>query len=274
MRLLDIERVVIAFSNDSHEQTLDIVRSLKDLDVQVDIVPRLFEVFGANVGVHSVEGIPLVGLPPLDLGPSSALLKRTMDVVVAAIALVALSPLLGVVAWLVSRGSDGPVLFRQKRMGAGEKLFEIVKFRTMVADAEERKLDIAHLNKHLRPGGDARMFKVENDPRITRLGGFLRKYCLDELPQLWNVLKGDMSLVGPRPLILDEDQYVDHWGRQRLNLKPGITGPWQVLGGTDIPFAEMVKLDYLYVTSWSIAKDLGLLLRTIPLVFRGGGGIV
>jgi lipopolysaccharide/colanic/teichoic acid biosynthesis glycosyltransferase len=157
-------------------------------------------------------------------------------------------------------------------MGAVESTFSIVKFRTMIDDAEEQKDSVAHLNMHLRPGGDARMFKATNDPRITAFGAFLRRYCLDELPQLWNVFKGEMSLVGPRPLILDEDQFVDSWGRQRLNLKPGITGPWQVLGGSGIPFSEMVKLDYLYVTSWSLGKDLALLLRTIPFVFRRGGG--
>jgi exopolysaccharide biosynthesis polyprenyl glycosylphosphotransferase len=268
VRLLDIERVVIAFSNDSHEQTLDIVRSLKDLDVQVDIVPRLFEVFGGNVGVHSVEGIPLVGLPPFNLARSSEFVKRGMDIVFAAAGLILLAPILAVIAWLVKRDSEGPVLFQQKRMGAGEHLFEILKFRTMVTDAEDQKKVVAHLNKHLGAGGDPRMFKIPDDPRVTRVGRVLRRYSLDELPQLWNVLKGEMSLVGPRPLIPDEDQYVDAWGRQRLNLKPGVTGPWQVLGGSDIPFAEMVKLDYLYVTGWSVFNDLKLVLKTAPALVR------
>jgi lipopolysaccharide/colanic/teichoic acid biosynthesis glycosyltransferase len=224
------------------------------------------------VQIHTVEGVPLVGLPRLSLSRSSALLKRAMDVLVSAFALVLLAPLFAFVAWRIKAGSPGPALFRQERMGAAENVFSILKFRTMDVDAEERKQTIVHLNKHLRPGGDIRMFKVENDPRITRFGALLRRYCIDELPQLWNVLTGEMSLVGPRPLILDEDQYVDSWGRQRLNLKPGITGPWQVLGGSEIPFAEMVKLDYLYVTSWSVGKDLALILQTIPLVFRRGGG--
>jgi exopolysaccharide biosynthesis polyprenyl glycosylphosphotransferase len=272
VRLFDIERVVIAFTEESHEETLDLIRSLKDLDVQIDIVPRLFEVVGSSVEIHTVEGMPLVGLPRLSLSRSSALLKRTMDVAVSAVVLVFLAPLFALVSWRIKRGSPGPVFFRQVRMGEGERPFSIYKFRTMIEDAEARKSTIAHLNKHLRAGDDPRMFKVENDPRVTKFGAFLRRYCIDELPQLWNVLKGEMSLVGPRPLILDEDQYVDAWGRQRLNLRPGITGPWQVLGGTDIPFAEMVKLDYLYVTSWSVAKDLALMLRTVPLVLRRGGG--
>ena len=139
----------------------------------------------------------------------------------------------------------------------------------MSVDAEERKPELAHLNKHAQNGGDPRMFKIPNDPRITRVGAFLRRYSLDELPQLLNVLRGEMSLVGPRPLILDEDQHVHEWGRERLNLKPGITGPWQVLGRSDIPFEEMVRLDYLYVTGWSLFRDAGLIVRTVPAVVRG-----
>jgi exopolysaccharide biosynthesis polyprenyl glycosylphosphotransferase len=268
VRTFDIERVIIAFSRDSHEETLDLIRSLKELDVQIDIVPRLFEVVGPSVGLHSVEGLPLVGLPPLHLARSSALLKRAMDVALAGAALVVLAPVLALVALAVKRSSPGPVLFRQRRMGAGDRVFRILKFRTMVADAEERKDEVAHLNKHRRPGGDARMFKIPDDPRVTRVGAFLRRYSLDELPQLWNVLRGEMSIVGPRPLVLDEDRYVDAWGRSRLNLKPGITGPWQVLGASEIPFDEMVKLDYLYVTSWSLFTDLKLVLKTVPALLR------
>jgi lipopolysaccharide/colanic/teichoic acid biosynthesis glycosyltransferase len=140
----------------------------------------------------------------------------------------------------------------------------------MDADADERKNGLAHLNKHLAPGGDPRMFKIDGDPRLTRVGRVLRRFSLDELPQLLNVLAGHMSLVGPRPLILDEDKYVDDWARRRLDLRPGITGIWQVLGRDDIGFDEMVKFDYLYVTNWSIGTDLRLLFRTIPRIFATG----
>ena len=143
------------------------------------------------------------------------------------------------------------------------------KFRTMTRDADERKHEVAHLNKHLGPGGDPRMFKIADDPRTTPVGRVLRRYSLDELPQLLNVLSGEMSLIGPRPLILEEDQHIDTWGRKRLLLKPGMTGLWQVLGRSAIPFEEMVKLDYLYVTTWSIANDVRLLIETVPAVFRG-----
>jgi exopolysaccharide biosynthesis polyprenyl glycosylphosphotransferase len=268
VRLFDIERVIIAFSRTTHEETLELIRSMKDLDIQIDIVPRLFELVGSNVGMHTVEGLPLVGLPPPHLAHSSRLMKRTMDFVVSALALLVLAPLLLLIAMAIKFTSSGPVFFRQIRMGRGNKTFRIYKFRTMYADAEERKAEYAHLNKHAREGGDARMFKIPGDPRVTPVGHLLRRYSLDELPQLINVLKGEMSLVGPRPLILDEDQHVREWGRQRLNLKPGITGPWQVLGRDGIPFAEMVRLDYLYVTGWSVLNDLKLMLKTVPVVFR------
>jgi exopolysaccharide biosynthesis polyprenyl glycosylphosphotransferase len=260
--------VIVAFTGESHEEMLDLIRAVKQFEIQIDIVPRLFEIVGPNVGMHTVEGLPLLGLPALRLSRSSALLKRAMDIALASLALLALAPILGVIALAVKIGSPGPILFRQTRMGSGDRPFLIFKFRTMVQDAEERKCGVAHLNVHARAGGDPRMFKVPNDPRITRLGRLLRRYSLDELPQLVNVIRGEMSLVGPRPLILDEDRHVREWARQRLSLKPGITGPWQVLGGSDIPFEEMVKLDYLYVTTWSLWNDVCLLLRTVPFVLR------
>jgi lipopolysaccharide/colanic/teichoic acid biosynthesis glycosyltransferase len=141
----------------------------------------------------------------------------------------------------------------------------------MALGADARKQEFAHLNKHLLPGGDPRMFKIDEDPRVTRFGQLLRRLSLDELPQLFNVLRGEMSLVGPRPLILDEHRYVDDWRSRRLDLKPGITGLWQVLGRDGIGFDEMVKLDYLYVTSWSLGGDIRLLFRTLPSIGRARG---
>jgi exopolysaccharide biosynthesis polyprenyl glycosylphosphotransferase len=267
---LDVERVIFAFSNDPHEQTLDLIRSLKEFDVQVDLVPRLFDLVGPNVGMHNVEGLPLVGLPPARLSRSSKLLKRTVDLIGSALGLVLLAPAFAVIALLVKVTSPGPVFFRQVRMGYGNRTFRIFKFRTMTADADERKREVAHLNKHLQNGGDPRMFKIPRDPRITRAGRFLRRYSLDELPQLINVIVGEMSLVGPRPLILNEDEHIERWGRRRLNLKPGITGPWQVMGRSEIPFEEMVRLDYLYVTGWSLFSDLKLIFRTFPALLRTG----
>ena len=266
---LAIERVIIAFSNDSHEETMELIRLLEERNVRIDLVPRLFDILPPRLTNQTVEGIPLLTLPRLQLTWTSRLVKRTFDLVLSTFGLLVLSPLIAAVAVAIKLDSPGPVFFRQRRMGAGDRPFDMFKFRSMVSDADLRKREVAHLNKHARSGGDTRMFKIQSDPRTTRVGRFLRRYSLDELPQLINVVIGNMSLIGPRPLILEEDGHIEAWGRKRLLLKPGITGLWQVLGRSAIPFEEMVKLDYLYVTTWSMANDCRLLLQTIPEVFRG-----
>jgi exopolysaccharide biosynthesis polyprenyl glycosylphosphotransferase len=268
----DVERVIIAFPNEGHQETVDLVYSLKELDVQIDLVPSLHQFVSPNIGIHAIEGVPLIGLPPFRLATSSFLLKRSLDLAFSAVGLLFLLPLFLLVAVAIKLDSRGPVLFKQVRRGARDSVFSLYKFRTMVADADERKSELEDLNKHVREGGDPRMFKIENDPRVTRVGRILRRYMLDELPQFINVLKGDMSLVGPRPLILEEDRHVTAWARKRLDLKPGMTGLWQVLGRQAISFEEMVKLDYLYVTTWSLGGDLRLLFQTIPIVLKGEGG--
>jgi len=270
VRLLDIERVMFAFSNDGHTAFLDSIRELSEMNVQVDIVPRFFDVIGAKVDVHTVEGFPVVGLPPTQLSRSSHFVKRMLDVFGAGLGILFLSPLFVLIAIAIKVNSRGPVFFRQVRAGCDDGLFRIWKFRTMVVDADEQKDMLRHLSIHALPGGDPRMFKIQGDPRATWTGRFLRRTSIDELPQLFNVLAGQMSLVGPRPLILEEDRYVEDWGRRRLDVKPGMTGLWQVLGRSDIPFQEMVRLDYLYVTNWSVLGDIRLLLETIPAVLRRG----
>jgi exopolysaccharide biosynthesis polyprenyl glycosylphosphotransferase len=271
VRTFDIDRVMIAFSNESPEETIEIVRSLDEFYLQVDIVPRLFDVVSPSTTMHSVEGIPLIGLPPFHLSRSSRMLKRATDICVSSVLLILGVPFLGLIAIVIKLDSRGPVLFRQRRIGSHDIPFTMLKFRTMVEDAESRKAELAHLNRHARRDGDPRMFKIPHDPRVTRFGRILRRYELDELPQLWNVLKGEMSLVGPRPLILDEAREVQGWGRRRLDLRPGMTGLWQVLGRSAISFDEMLRLDYKYVTSWTLWNDFRLLGRTIPLVFSGRG---
>jgi lipopolysaccharide/colanic/teichoic acid biosynthesis glycosyltransferase len=193
------------------------------------------------------------------------------DFAVAIVSLIVFAPAFAVIAVLIKLDSPGPVFFRQVRRGTDESTFRIYKFRTMSVDADARKSEYTHLNKHAANGGDPRMFKIPDDPRITRFGRFLRHYSLDELPQLINVVRGEMSLVGPRPLILEEDQHIHEWARSRLKLKPGITGPWQVLGRSEIPFEEMVKLDYLYVTNWTALNDFKLVLQTLPALVRSRG---
>ncbi|MGZ4334224.1 MAG: sugar transferase [Gaiellaceae bacterium] len=265
-----IHRVIIAFSRVPHEVVLSLIRSLKDAFVQVDIVSRYFELVGPSTGISTIEGVPVLCLPPRALGTSARLLKRALDLTVAVVALVLLSPLFLVVAVLIFLDSPGPIFFRQPRIGAGGAEFRIFKFRTMVRNAEELKDVVAHLNVHA--AGDDRMFKIEHDPRATRVGRVLRRSSIDELPQLFNVLRGEMSLVGPRPLIPSEDMQVEDWGRERLSLRPGMTGLWQVLGRSEIPFEEMVRLDYLYVTNWSLWHDLRLMCGTVPAMLKGGKG--
>ena len=263
---LDIERVVFAFFDERPEDLLPVMRELADSGVQIEIVPRFFDVIGPGLDVHSFGGITVLGMRSFRLEHSARFLKRTVDLVVSGVLLLLLTPLFAVIAVAIKFDSRGPAFFRQVRMGSGDHTFRIWKFRTMTVNADARKGEVAQLNHHLED--DPRMFKAPDDPRVTRVGRYLRRFCLDELPQLINVFTGEMSLVGPRPLILDEDQHVDGWARKRLNLRPGMTGLWQVVGASDSPFDEMIKLDYRYVAGWSLKTDLELIARTIPAVVR------
>jgi exopolysaccharide biosynthesis polyprenyl glycosylphosphotransferase len=271
VQALDVERVILAFTRDTAGGQIDLVRSLAEHDVQIDLVPRFYELVTPSIDMHAVEGLPVMGLRPMRLARSSQLLKRGLDVGVAVLGLLFLAPLVAAFGLLIKLDSPGPVFYRQVRVGRADRRFRIWKLRTMLIDADERKADVAHLNKHLVEGGDPRMFKIENDPRVTPVGRFLRRYSLDELPQLLNVLRGEMSLVGPRPLIPEEAQHVIDWGRRRLELRPGVTGLWQMLGRDEIPFEEMVKLDYVYVTNWSLGGDLRLLFQTLPVLAGARG---
>jgi len=263
----DIDRVLLASSIADHEQMLDLLRTVRRPDVQISIVPRYNEIFTSHATLDDIEGMPVVTLPPLRLGRSSRLLKRSFDVCASGAALALLSPVLGAVALVVRLDSPGPALYRQKRRGRGGSTFEIVKFRTMRVGADTERFDLVHLNEV-----DGPLFKIKGqDPRVTRVGAFLRRTSLDELPQLWNVLRGDMSLVGPRPFVVHEADQITGWASKRLDMTPGITGLWQVLGRNDIPFDEMTKLDYLYVTNWSLWWDLKILCQTIPVVLGKRG---
>jgi lipopolysaccharide/colanic/teichoic acid biosynthesis glycosyltransferase len=204
----------------------------------------------------------MLGVRSFGLSRSSRLIKRAFDVVVASIGLVVISPILGAIALAISLDSKGPILFGQVRVGRDGKHFRMFKYRSMVADAEMQKDSLRALNE----AGDG-LFKLTHDPRVTRVGRFLRGTSLDELPQLFNVLRGEMSLVGPRPLVVDEDAQVLGLDRSRLHLTPGMTGPWQVLGSR-VPMQEMVGIDYLYVANWSLWLDIKILLRTVSHVAR------
>jgi exopolysaccharide biosynthesis polyprenyl glycosylphosphotransferase len=263
----EIDRVLLASSVGSHEATLDLVRAVRRPDVQVSIVPRFFEIFTSHSTLDDIEGMPVVTLPPIRLGRSARVLKRSVDVVASGLALLLLAPVLGLIALLIRLDSKGSALYRQPRRGRLGSTFEIVKFRTMQVGAEQRRSEVLHMNEV-----DGPLFKIKgNDPRVTRVGNFLRRTSLDELPQLWNVLKGEMSLVGPRPFVIYEADKITGWATRRLDMTPGITGLWQVLGRNDIPFEEMTKLDYLYVTNWSVWWDFKILCQTIPVVLGKRG---
>jgi exopolysaccharide biosynthesis polyprenyl glycosylphosphotransferase len=262
-----VDRVVIAFSAVPHDELLDAIRRCKRLRLKIDVVPRLFEVIGNRVDMHDIEGLTLLGLrgPVRSRGAKAA--KRLTDLAGATVLLVLLSPLMALIALLIRLTSPGPVLFKQERIGRAQQPFAMYKFRTMVEDAETLKAALMHLNEV----DDGPMFKIDLDPRVTPIGRLLRRTSLDELPQFLNVLRGEMSIVGPRPLIREESDAVLGWHRARLDLTPGLTGPWQVMGRQHVPFDEMVKLDYLYVAEWSFWNDLKLALRTVAVVARRTG---
>jgi exopolysaccharide biosynthesis polyprenyl glycosylphosphotransferase len=260
-----VDRLIIAPESADAEDVLNLIRASTSLGLKVSVVPRVLEVVGSSVEFDDVEGLPLLCMRNPRLSRSSHLVKRAMDVTLAAAGLLVFSPLLAVIAVTIKLDSRGSVLFRQLRIGRDGKPFEMLKFRTMAAGAEAHRDELRHLNE-----ADG-LFKIAADPRITRVGRWLRKLSLDELPQLWNVVRGDMSLVGPRPLVVEEDRRIQGWHRRRLQLTPGITGHWQILGSARIPLNEMVKIDYLYVTNWSLWNDVKILLRTIPYVIGRRG---
>ncbi len=260
-----VERLVVAHQDFEEGVLFELLCNARELGVKISILPQLFDALGPSVELDDVEGITVLGVNPAVLPRSSRLLKRVIDLAGALTLLLLTAPLQAAVAVAVKLDSPGPVLFRQVRIGRGGQRFRLVKFRTMAVDAEQRREEL------LEQSRDPGWLHLDHDPRITRVGRFLRTYSLDELPQLWNVLKGEMSLVGPRPIVEDEDRQLQGWRRTRIDLTPGVTGLWQVLGRTNIPFEEMVKLDYLYVTNWSLWTDLRLVLRTLPVVLLKRG---
>jgi exopolysaccharide biosynthesis polyprenyl glycosylphosphotransferase len=270
VRLLDVERVIVAFSRDSPEQTLEVVRSLRESWVQVEIVPRLFELVGPNVQVHTLEALPLVALPPVRLGPSSRMLKRTVDVIGAAVGLIVAAPLFAWIAWRIRRESPGPVLFRQTRLGQNMEPFTILKFRTMRAgtdDAAHREAIRSSMDPY-SPRQEGDLYKADSNASVTRVGAWLRRTSLDELPQLINVLRGEMSLVGPRPSLPYEIEHFAAHHYERFLFRPGLTGLWQVTARAQSTWREALDMDVAYVRSWSLGLDLTLICRTPVQMIR------
>ena len=255
-----VDRVMIAFSRASHQELLHCVRVCRDRGVTVDIVPRLFEFLDGARSIELVGGIPLLSIQQPSLTPLSRACKRALDIMGASLVLALLSPMLAAVAVAVKLNSKGPVLFTQSRAGRGGRFFKLYKFRSMKTDATVQVRE------------DGAIVKRPDDDRITRVGRFIRRFSIDEAPQLINVLRGDMSLVGPRPLVLAEHTALsEDWQTRRADLRPGLTGPWQISGRSHIPFQDMIKFDYQYVAGWSLARDIEILLATLPAVVSGRG---
>ncbi|HEX3434319.1 MAG TPA: sugar transferase [Solirubrobacteraceae bacterium] len=266
---LDVHRAIIApgwGAGADAGETVNLVRTLKAVGVRVSVLPRMLEVVGSAVEFDELHGVTLMGVRRFDLTRSSAAIKRAFDLLGASIGLLAISPLLIGFAIAIKLDSRGPVFFRQLRVGRHGRRFYMLKFRTMVPDADAMKESLRHRNE-----AQEGLFKIARDPRVTRVGRFLRATALDELPQLLNIVKGEMSLVGPRPLVIEEDERIEGWHRRRLELMPGMTGPWQILGPARVPLKEMVALDYLYVANWSLWTDVKILLRTVPHVLGRRG---
>ena len=262
---LRVQRVLAVAPTVNHAELAQLIRRMRTLKIRVSVVPDFVDALGPSVEIDDIEGITVLGINPPALTRSSRAIKRAMDVAIATPVLLISLPLLILIAIAVKAGSPGPVLYSQLRVGRDGSRFRLYKFRTMVPDADERAEELKALSLH------PAWLLLDKDPRITRVGGFLRRMSLDELPQLWNVLIGDMSLVGPRPMLPGVHDQISGWGLRRLDLTPGLTGLWQVLGRTSIPFDEMVKLDYVYTTNWSLWYDVRLLIRTLPAVARQRG---
>lgn len=261
-------RVVIAFSRRSSTDILESIRNSRFGGIPISVVPRYFEITPSHAKMSEIDGVPLLDLHSARLSWGSRLTKRALDVTVASLGIIALSPVFLVVGAAIKLTSSGGIFFGQLRTGHNGKVFRMWKFRTMVQDAEGFRMGLSHLNDM---GESTPLFKIRHDPRVTRVGRILRRYSIDELPQLLNVINGTMSLVGPRPFVCHEADQMLGWSQRRLDLVPGITGLWQVRGRNDVPYEEMIRLDYMYVTNWSVWWDIRLLLQTIPGVLTGRG---
>ena len=277
-----IERVIVAFAPGRDSDLLDLVRHCVAHGIQVDIVPRFFELVGPDPRAHSVGGLALVEVPARGLSTGQRIVKRGLDIVGSLALLTFLAPLILLVAGAVAVFDGRPVLFRQIRVGQRGQAFSIMKFRTMGHEADAqgvgRLAAMADSGEHSLEDEQAiatmvHELKTQSEARVTRLGGVLRKLSLDELPQLFNVLRGEMSLVGPRPLRPFEVTSLNEWQLARQDLRPGLTGLWQVLGRSNLDWDERMHLDYTYVSHWSLTSDLRILARTLPAVIKKEGAV-
>jgi exopolysaccharide biosynthesis polyprenyl glycosylphosphotransferase len=260
-----IDRLVVIPGDRNPDEVSDVVRAVKSIGVKISMLPRMLDAIGFAVESDEVGGEQLMGVRDYRMTASSVLVKRATDIAGASMMLLLASPIMLAAAIAIKLDSRGPVFFRQIRIGRRGEEFEIFKFRTMRDGADREKVELGHLNE------TQGLFKIEDDPRITRVGKLLRASSIDELPQLLNVLRGDMSLVGPRPLVPREDVAVTGWYRRRSSITPGITGAWQLHGPVSMPLDEMMRIDYLYVANWSWWSDAKIMLRTVRHVVARRG---
>ncbi len=262
----EVDGVIITLPWRSRDKIIALADRCEAAGVQVRIVPDLFQLSLNHVDFGSLNGIPLIAVRRPTIRGWYYQLKRAMDVVLSALTLLVAAPLMALIALAIHLDSPGPVLYRQTRVGRDGRTFTLHKFRSMKKGADEEREKLLRLNETTGP-----IFKIRRDPRLTRTGRILRRLSLDELPQLWNVLRGEMSLVGPRPPMPREVEEYEEWHRRRLDIAPGITGLWQVSGRSDLTFDEMVMLDLFYAENWSLGLDVSILLRTVPSVLLGTG---
>ncbi|HEX9162253.1 MAG TPA: sugar transferase [Thermoanaerobaculia bacterium] len=261
-----IDEIVFAVTRKKLDEMKQIFLMCEELGIRTRVAMNFFQNRVARIEVEELEGVPFLTFTTTPSNETQLALKRMLDVAVSMLLLVLTMPVLLIAALAIRLSSPGSIVFKQERIGLNGRIFTLYKFRTMIENAHERRGEVTHLNEMNGP-----VFKAKDDPRITRVGRWLRKFSLDEIPQLWNVLKGDMSLVGPRPPIPEEVASYHRWHRRRLSMKPGLTCLWQVSGRNKIDFDHWMQLDLQYIDNWSPSLDLKILLRTIPAVLSGKG---
>ena len=263
----DVDQVIIALPGDDHERVLGIIDRCRRLMVDFKVVPDLLQLSLDRVDLGEVAGVPLIGLKDVAIRGVNYVIKRGLDIAISSVILVLAAAPMAIIALAIKIDSPGPILYRQTRVGKDAKRFTILKFRCMDVDADEKRA--ALMAEH--PGLDFRLFKLKRDPRLTRIGRILRRSSLDELPQFVQVLKGEMSIVGPRPQLVEEVAGYEEWHKQRLLVTPGVTGLWQINGRSQLNFDDMVRLDLYYAEHWSPWLDFKIIVRTAPAVIAGRG---
>lgn len=266
LRQHKIDEILITLPWHARDKIVRIMVDAETAGARVKIVPDLFQLSLSKIAVDAVGGIPLIGVKDSAISGSALSIKRVMDVLFSIVIFIVLLIPMAIIAVLIKSTSEGPIIFKQQRVGRGGKLFTAYKFRTMRVGADNEQESLKHLNEASGP-----LFKIRNDPRMTRIGKWLRRTSFDEFPQVLNVLRGDMSLVGPRPPLPNEVAQYEEWHKRRLDAAPGLTGLWQVSGRSELTFDEMVMLDLYYIENWSPWLDLWIMIKTIPALVTARG---